>query len=124
MFYHKCYVITLSSLNQNYIYTADGALDSWTIIEPVDGKYKGDCEDYVLTLQSKVEGFDRLELYFCKYNGEGHCIGKLDGQWIDCGLQRLVATLPTLYTDVRKYWWIEIVTKKLIGKVLRWYKNL
>lgn len=116
--------MTLQQFNQNYIYTADGALDSWTIIEPVDGKYKGDCEDYCLTLQAKVDGFKDIELYYCKYNGEGHCIGKIGYQWIDCGLQRLVESLPPQYTDLRKYLKIEIVIKKLIGKVLRWYKNL
>lgn len=117
-------MMTLQQFNKNYIYTADGTLDNWQVLEEVDGKYKGDCEDYCLTLQAKVEGFENIELYYCKYNGEGHCIGKLDDLWIDCGLQRLVATLPPLYTDIRKYWKIEIVIKKLIGKVLRWFKSL
>lgn len=117
-------MMTLKEFNIKYIYTADGTLDSWTVIKPIEGKYKGDCEDYCLTLQAKVEGFEKLELYYCKYNGEGHCIGKQNGKWIDCGLQSLVESLPTQYTDLRKYWKIEIVIKKLIGKVLRWYKNL
>lgn len=112
--------MTLENLNKNYIYTSDGILDSWTVIEPVNGKYEGDCEDYCLTLQAKVDGFKNLELYYCKCNGQGHCIGKLDGQWIDCGLQQLVDTLPPLYTDIRKYWLIEIWSKKLCGKVFRW----
>ena len=116
--------MTLPQLNSRYVYTADGTLDSWQVLEEVDGKYKGDCEDYCLTLQAKVEGFEKLELYYCKYNGVVHCVGKLGDKWIDCGLQRLVATLPPLYTDIRKYWLIEIAVKKLIGKVLRWYKNL
>lgn len=117
-------MMTLNQFNQNYIYTADGTLDSWTVIKPVKGKYLGDCEDYCLTLQAEVEGFKDLELYYCKYNGIGHCVGNLNGTWIDCGLQSLVPTLPTLYTDIRKYWKIEIVIKKLIGKVLRWFKSL
>lgn len=111
--------MTLPQLNSRYVYTKDGTLDSWQVLEEVDGKYYGDCEDYCLTLQAKVEGFKNLELYYCKYNGIGHCIGKLDGQWIDCGLQRLVTALPPLYTDVRKYWKIEIICKKLLGLLLR-----
>lgn len=116
--------MTLQEFNSSYIYTKDGLIDSWQIMELTEGKHKGDCEDYCLTLKAKVEGFKNLKLYYCKYNGKGHCVGKLEGLWIDCGLQRLVDTLPPLYTDIRKYWWIEIVTKKLIGKALRWYKNL
>lgn len=116
-------MITLQQFNDNYVYTADGALDSWTVIEPIEGKYKGDCEDYCLTLQSKVAGFKDLELYYCKYNGQGHCIGKNGGKWIDCILQRLVTTLPPLYTDIRKYWLIEIWAKRLYGRFFRWLNN-
>ena len=113
-------MMTLQQFNQNYIYTSDGTLDSWTIIEPIEGKYKGDCEDYCLTLQAEVEGFKDLELYYCHYNNVGHCIGKINGKWIDCILQREVETLPPLYTNVRKYWLIEIWSKKLYGKVFKW----
>lgn len=112
--------MTLPQFNSKYVYTKDGTLDSWQVMELVDGKYFGDCEDYVLSIQTLVEGFQELELYYCKYNGEGHCIGKVGEQWIDCGLQRLVATLPPLYTDVRKYWAIEIWSKKLYGRLFRW----
>lgn len=116
--------MTLDYFNKHYIYKVDGAFDSWTVGMPDDdGKYRMDCEDYVLTLQSKVEGFENIELYYCKYNGEGHCIGKVGEQWIDCGLQRLVATLPPLYTNIRKYWLIEIWSKKLYGRILRWLNN-
>ena len=114
------YKMTLQQFNKNYIYTADGALDSWTVIKPVNGKYLGDCEDYCLTLQAKVDGYKDIELYYCHYNGQGHCIGNINGKWIDCILQREVETLPPLYTDVRKYWLIEIWSKRLYGKVFRW----
>lgn len=112
--------MTLPNFNKNYIYTADGTLDSWTVIEPINGKYNGDCEDYVLTLQSKVDGYKDIELYYCHYNSQGHCIGNINGKWIDCILQREVETLPPLYTNVRKYWLVEIWSKKLCGKVFRW----
>ena len=115
--------MTLQQFNQNYIYTSDGTLDSWTVIEPIEGKYKGDCEDYCLTLQARVEGFKDLELYYCKYNGQGHCIGKLGDKWIDCGFQRLVSTLSPLYTNVRKYTIVELIAKRIYGGLFRWLNN-
>lgn len=115
--------MTLQQFNQNYTYTEDGALDSWTVIEPIEGKYKGDCEDYCLTLQAIVDGYKDLELYYCHYNSTGHCIGKINGKWIDCILQREVETLPPSYTNVRKYWLIEILSKRLYGRIFRWLNN-
>ena len=114
--------MTLQQLNDNYMHTSDGILDSWQVMELVDGKYVGDCEDYVLTVKAKVEGFQDLELYYCKYNGVGHCVGKLGDMWIDCGTKRLVHDLGSKYTDIRKYWLIEIAVKKTIGRILRWLR--
>lgn len=118
----------LEELNKNYIYKTDqnqfGRVEYWQVMKPNEkGQYIGDCEDYCLTLQAKVEGCKDLELYYCKYNGEGHCIGKLDGKWIDCILQREVETLPPLYTNIRKYWLIEIWSKKLYGRIFRWLNS-
>ena len=116
--------MTLEEFNSKYIYTSDeakyGFSDVWEVIEDNEGVFEGDCESYCLTLKAKVEGFQNLELYYCHYNGQGHCIGKQNGKWIDCILQREVETLPPLYTDIRKYWLIEIWSKKLCGKVFRW----
>lgn len=113
----------LSEFNQKYIYTPDKTLDNWQVLKPVDGFYRGDCEDYCLTLKAKVDGFEGLELYYCKYDGVGHCIGKLGDMWIDCGLQRLVASLPPVYTDIRKYWKIEILFKKLLDRLNYWMRG-
>lgn len=112
--------MTLEEFNSKYEYTSDGRLDNWQVMELVDGKYVGDCEDYALTVKAKVEGFQDLELYHCKYNGVGHCVGKLGDEWIDCILQREVETLPPLYTNVRKYWLIEIWCKRLYGRMFKW----
>lgn len=115
--------ITLSSFNQNYIYTADGTLDSWTVGTPdSDGKYRMDCEDYCLTLQAKVEGFDNLELYYCKYNGEGHCVGKLGNQWIDNIQMKLIDKLHEGYTEVKKYNLFVVWSKLIVGKIMRIFK--
>ena len=115
--------MTLEYLNAHYVYKEDGAIDSWNVGTPdEDGLYRMDCEDYCLTLQAKVEGFQDLELYYCKYDGNGHCVGKLGDMWIDCGTKRLVHDLGSKYTDIRKYWLIEIAVKKTIGRILRWLR--
>ena len=111
--------MTLEEFNSKYEYISDGRLDSWRVMEMVDGKYKGDCEDYCITIQEKVDGFRNLELYYCKYDGLGHCVGKLGDMWIDCGTKRLVNDLGPKYTDIRKYWLVEIIVKKVIGRILR-----
>ena len=121
--------MTLEQFNKQYKYKSDSekygtSLDIWEVISPnSQGVYEGDCESYCLTLQAKVDGFKYLELYYCHYNGEGHCIGKLGGKWIDCILQREVETLPPLYTNIRKYWKIEIWSKRLYGRIFRWLNN-
>lgn len=117
--------MTLEQFNGQYKYKTDkdkfGFFEVWDIPKlQDDGFYYGDCEDYCLTLQAKVEGYKDIELYYCHYNGQGHCIGNINGKWIDCILQREVETLPPLYTDVRKYWLVEIWSKKLCGKVFKW----
>lgn len=35
--------MTLQEFNKQYKYKTDGTLDSWTVIEPINGKYNGDC---------------------------------------------------------------------------------
>lgn len=118
--------MTLTEFNSKYQYLADkeqfGFADVWEVIEPKeDGKYYGDCESYCLTLIDKVDGFEDLELWHCKYDGVGHCVGRLGGMWIDCGMQRVVPMLGSHYTELRKYWKFEIVCKKMFAYVIKKY---
>jgi len=112
----------LNEFNANYIYQTDkdkfGRTEVWEVLElESDGYYKGDCESYCLTLIDKVDGFKDMKLYYCKLNGVGHCIGELDGKWIDCNTKQLVRTLPDNYKEIRQYWKIEVVWKKITTKV-------
>lgn len=126
--------MTLEDFNKNYIYVSDivnhKRVEHWTVISPdPDGKYRGDCEDYLLTLIDKVDGFHRLELWYCKLNGEGHCIGRLPGpycptrgiygMWIDCNTKKLVRSLPFNFTEKRKFSWFKVFVKRLSAYFLR-----
>ena len=113
----------LSKFNKKYRYQRDtdkfDKVEVWEVIQPdSNGMYRGDCESYCLTLKEVVEGFEDMELWFCRLNGEGHCVGKIDGRWIDCNVQAPVSNLGKGYTDFRKYWWIEVVWKRITTKIL------
>lgn len=109
----------LEDFNKKYKYTSDislyGRVEYWTVMDEVDGLYRGDCEDYILTLKERVEDFDDLELYFCRIDEVGHCIGKLDGKWIDCNFKELRDNLPSNYNSVRKLNIFQIFIKKSLA---------
>jgi len=80
---------------KNFLYVPDKK-DKWQVLSPdVDGQYKGDCEDFSLTLLWTLSGKSWLKLWlrvltlqsmfwFCKIKGEGHVMlwHKKKG-WID-----------------------------------------
>lgn len=117
----------LQDFNSKYEYKCDiekwGVIDTWNILEPnEDGKYLGDCEDYALTLKYRVEGFSDLALYYCKYDGTGHCLGKLGEQWIDNIQMKLVDKLPKQYTEIKKYNLFVVWSKLIVGKIMMVFK--
>lgn len=87
--------MNLGELNDNYSYELDkdqfGVPDLWHVMYPDSkGKYYGDCEDYIMTLKFKVDGFKDLEVWTFFNTQSGHCMGKLGDKWIDCNNQKLV----------------------------------
>lgn len=125
--------MTLDQLNKNYIYTSDTIkfkrVEHWEIMTPdADGKYRGDCEDYVLTLKAKIDGFSNIDLYYCKIFGNGHCIGIRNGMIIDCNAKRWLDiheyTAQYQMTDLKKYTWFILLFKKLQAKVQRGLNEL
>lgn len=118
--------MTLEEFNNLYTYRYDWDkygtpewTDIWEIITPAsDGRYYGDCESYCLTLQSSVEGMKDLKLYYCLLNGEGHCIGRLNGKWIDCNFKEFIETLPENYSTPKEYNKYDVMIKKLYSKFL------
>ena len=111
--------MTLKELNDNFIYTPDKQED-WSIPSLVDGKYKDDCDGYMLAIYYKVDDFkDRTKLvWFCTAWGVGHVVTEIDGMIIDNNTKRLVHknTLPH-YTDWRRVYPVEIWFKMAMSKV-------
>lgn len=105
--------ITIAELKASYQYKSDttvyGVNDYWTVMyKDANGKYIGDCEDYIATLMNHVEGFEKLNPYKCLYKNETHMIGILENCWIDCGTQILqpMDKMSKYYTEVeRLYFW-------------------
>lgn len=70
--------MTLQGINKRFVYAKDkdltGFNEAWLGLQEVDGKLKGDCEDYAITLKREVQGFKSWNYWYCKLNGIGHCI--------------------------------------------------
>jgi len=121
--------MTLTEFNTNYVYKSDHdkfgtRLDIWEVIQPDDnGTYLGDCESYCLSLQSYVENMSNVDLYYCKINGNGHCIMIKDNYVLDCNCRMWIHidnyTKAYNMTDLRKYSKVEIVYKKIIRKLYK-----
>jgi hypothetical protein len=118
--------MNLAEFNENYRYKTDcsnfGRVEYWTVIEPdKDNIYYGDCEDYILTLIDKVDGFKDLEIWYCKIGKEGHYIGKTpNGSYIDCNTKRATSKRNLKkrgYNSFRKMTYIEVLWKKIVGKI-------
>lgn len=121
----------LEDLNRNFIYKTDmeqyKVLEEWRVITPSsDGKYYGDCEDYALTVKSKVEhdmhSFKEWDLYYCTLNGEGHCVLS-NGVFIIDNACKRVMRLEDYYMqykikDFRKFTKFEIFGKYVLKFII------
>ena len=121
----------LEEFNKVYKYKSDvekyGFLEVWEIPElEEDGFIYGDCESYCRFLKNKVAGFKNWDYYYCKVNGEGHCVLYKDGDVIDCVHKRIVTLEQYMHngkvTDFRKYGRFTVISKIVVGKVLTWIK--
>lgn len=137
MFRHKSSLskgdtMTLEEFNSKYVYKTDkdkfGFIEVWEIPKLQDGKYYGDCESYCLFLKKNVPEFENWDLYFCKINGNGHCVLYKDGNIIDCNV-RSIANFNSyceIYkvSEFSKYNRFTVVSKVLVSKVLLWFRSL
>lgn len=118
--------MTLQQFNSKYEYQYDWDkyntpdwIDIWEIIKPdSNGIYKGDCESYVLSLIEYVEEFKNLQLYYCTIDGVGHCIGKINDNWIDCNFKELRKFLPENYSTPKPYSKLQIFFNKIMAKII------
>ena len=87
--------MTLDYLNLYYNYRYDPTgYDCWKIMKPVNGRFKGDCEDYALSILYYVicnESlfafwyqliFGKAKIHYVDNNG-GHAVLQWDGNYID-----------------------------------------
>ena len=118
--------MTLKDFNDNYIYQSDKdkfhRTEVWDIGKPdSDGKYRLDCESYMITILDLGLIPKNTELHYCKIQGGGHCIGILDGMAIDCNCKKFIPLddYASMYdmTGLRKYWKIEIIWNKLTTRL-------
>lgn len=117
----------------NYKYKSDKekfntSLDIWEIIKPINGVYYGDCESYCRTLKHLDKSFKDWNYYYCKLNGEGHCVLYKKGDVIDCNNQKIVSfeQYCKMYkvTEFKKYNWFVIFSKILFSKAYVWIHSL
>ena len=118
--------MTLKELNKDFIYTSDKKFDTWEIMSPdKDGKYRGDCEDYALTLKYKDKEFKDWDLWHCRQDGEGHAFLMKGSVVIDNNVKRVVSweTFSRKYTvtNLYKYSTLRIRYELFISKILRWF---
>lgn len=133
--------ITLDELNKRFVYIADkeqyGVTEEWRegkIAE--DGKMYMDCEDYALTLKSKVISdeydFSKWDLYWCRLDGEGHCALSNGYLVIDNNIKKVI-TLDKYFqifkvTEFRKFTYFELFGKYvltyLFNPIIRLIKSI
>lgn len=120
--------MTLKEFNKVYKYKSDvekyGFKEVWEIPEPEDdGFIYADCESYCRYLKKYVPEFKDWDYYYCKINGNGHCVLHKNGDIIDCNVKRIVSTEQyyRLFTVTRlaKYSMFTILCKVLVGTLLR-----
>lgn len=93
---------------QNFTYVSDGPRDTWAIHKE-DGPFRGDCEDFAMTLAYRIfKGFwaplfqGKFSLYQVDHRGVGHMVLKIDGTWYDNIMKNPLDTLPLEYTNIKK----------------------
>ena len=86
--------MTLEQFNNKYKYQTDKerfktSLDIWELPKDAD-IIRADCESYCRYLKNNIAEFKDWEYYYCKLNGNGHCVLCKDGYVIDCNIRQVV----------------------------------
>lgn len=116
--------MTLEELNKKYRYKYDFKwYDTWT---GLDDNFEGDCEDYCITLKREFKEFKEWEYWYCKLQGNGHCILVKDGEVIDCNIRRVVSVDDYEHifkpTDMNKYNKLLVACKLFIGRIFKVFR--
>ncbi len=126
--------MTLQEINKRFIYATDkdltGFSEAWLGLQEIDGKLMGDCEDYAITLKREVAGFHNWNYWYCKLNGEGHCIlvSQSGLNVIDNNIKNPISmeTYLDIYdiTNLRPYKWYELMWKLTSAWFIKQYLKL
>ncbi len=120
--------MTLEHFNSKYKYQTDKerfntSLDIWELSKDED-IIRADCESYCRYLKNNISGFKDWDYYYCKLNGNGHCVLYKDGLVIDCNIRQIVTyeKYCSLFsiTKFKKYNWFVVVSKIAFAKVYTW----
>jgi predicted transglutaminase-like cysteine proteinase len=128
----------LKELNYKFRYIKDsdqyGKRDAWYIMKrpDEDGWYRGDCEDYSLTLLYNLKGrsvrklllsllIRESKICFCKVNGVGHAVLYYKGQYIDNICQKWVSKEYLEQDDYEFSFWIYIPYQVIIKLVMGYF---
>ncbi len=122
--------MTLEEFNKKYKYKKDidkyGFNEVWLEPKEVDGIYEGDCEDYCIYLKRNVPEFKDWDYYFCKTNGNGHCVLYKEGNVIDCNSRYILAF--DVYCKAykakgfKKYSKFTVMCKMVVGRLISLFK--
>lgn len=118
-----------------------GKSDTWSIIteKDEDGKYRGDCEDFSLTVLYKLKcesllatlwalvTFQAIIWFVRAKNGGGHAVMSYKGQYIDNWTKRFVSK-DVMYAECGHkfkfpYPFPSVFLKMIIGAIKRKYKK-
>lgn len=124
--------MTLEELNSLFLYTSENR-DKWSILKLDRGLYRGDCEDYSLTVlyylvcnESLLEFWKHLIIgkakmhYVVTRTGDGHAVLQVGDKYIDNWSKDWVDkdSMHDLgHRFVKVYWLSQIAVKMLYGKL-------
>jgi predicted transglutaminase-like cysteine proteinase len=125
--------MTLDTINSKFTYVTDkemwGVDEYWCGLMESDGELWGDCEDYAITLKNNIIQFKEWKYYWCKMNGQGHCIlvNPQETLMIDNNTKEItfINDFERVYTitELRPYTKLELLWKFTQAKVLSvWFK--
>lgn len=125
--------MALQEFNIKWKYKTDlekyGVKELWEEPKPnSNGEYESDCESYAIFLKRNIYNFKDWNYYYCKLNGEGHCLLSDGDMMIDNNTQKVhgIHWYKDTYniTNLRKYKWYELIWKFGTAKIILMYLRL
>lgn len=128
---------SIDYVSRHFEYKKDPSrIDAWKVMRYKDGKYKGDCEDFALTVLWYYFGenlfkfilnvfiLHRVGIYYAKTkNGRGHAVCRVGDLWFDNftreALPKSVFFAKTGHKIKLRYFLPYMILQPIIGLFLR-----